>query len=235
MSQIITAHNPQPTPAPSVVSSASMLSSPSSSLAPSESISQRGKTPSAPRNPSSQKHHKLSQSFLNPAVSQPSSRDNSPLPDVLADGELVDYGDKLAIDPSTLLSSIPKHLAPVPKFPEPLPGPIYLVKRAVPVETQAAVDSSQGVPQAKRTGGKSKNKARMGVKDLPLADQTIVRAAISRMSSLLTVCCGFPDETTCWILANMANDWACRKYGRSLALTQDSEYKTLVSDQLLYV
>jgi hypothetical protein len=146
--------------------------------------------------------------------------------DILADGDLVDYGEILAIDLSTLLSGIPKCLAPEIKFPDPLPGPLHTVVRAVPLEP---VDYCK-LPPAECT--KLENKRQIKVKHLPLADQTVVSATINRMGCLLSTCFAFPDESTCWTLANMANDWVCRKYGQNLALTEQSEYKTLVSNPL---
>jgi hypothetical protein len=146
--------------------------------------------------------------------------------DILADGDLVDYGEILAIDLSTLLSSIPKCLALEIKFPDPLPGPLHTVMRVVPLEP---VNYCK-LPLAECM--KLENKCWIKVNHLPLVDQTVVSAAINCMGCLLSTCFAFPDESTCWTLANMANDWVCRKYGQNLASTEESEYKTLVSKPL---
>jgi hypothetical protein len=158
-----------------------------------------------------------------PSESQFSSCDVSPLSDALADGELADYSGDMGIDPTTILDGIPPLLAPAIRFPDPLPGTPYILKPAIqldPIDYSSMTASEHA---------KQKRKRRLQVKHLSPANQTMVSAAINRMESLLVMCCGFPNEETCWTLANMANNWACKKYGLNLALTEGSNYKNLVS------
>ncbi|KAG8702875.1 hypothetical protein FRC11_011145 [Ceratobasidium sp. 423] len=209
----------------SVVSIASSFSS----IAPSESVSQAKPTPPdvLPR-PKTKKGAKApTPSLLDvPTGSSTSSRDTSPLPEQLMDDDLAKYSSDLDIDPTTILDGIPKDLAPVLTMPEPLPAPLYVPERRVPLPT---IDLN-AFPAAERA--KIKAKHQLKVKDLKPLDQTVVSSALSRMGALLTTVCGFPDKNTAWLLACNANSWASKKYNRNLKLTKGSEYQKLLYDRI---
>ncbi|KAG8710888.1 hypothetical protein FRC11_004011 [Ceratobasidium sp. 423] len=226
LNQLIRAHQ-----SPGTATTASIVSAGSSfsSLTPSESVSQgiaASATPEAPSRPQSKKKTKApTQSTLAVPSSTP-SRDASPFPEQLADGDLAEYGSDLGIDPTKLLDGIPTHLAPLLTMPEPLPEPLYTPERLVPLP---AIDLSV-FPAAERA--KIKAKRQLKVRDLKPADNAVVSSAISRFGALLVTVCGFPDSQTAWLLACNANHWASKKHGRHLKLTKNSEYLKLLYDRI---
>jgi hypothetical protein len=234
LSQLVRAHEVPPSAA-----SAVLIASSFSSLAPSKSISQSGLAAASSESAASKskvkalscagpkKTSKASTSSLFVPSSVPSSRDTSPLPEQLAGNKLAEYGGDLDIDPTTILNDIPALLAPVIQMPNPLPGPLYIPERLVPLPP---VDWDN-LLAAERT--KLKAKRQLKVKDLKPMDQTVVSSAISQMGALLMAVCGFPDADMAWLLACKANDWASRRHGCHLKLTKGSEYLQLVSETLV--
>ncbi|CUA73258.1 hypothetical protein RSOLAG22IIIB_10679 [Rhizoctonia solani] len=229
LNQLIRAHQQDATTATaSVVSAASSLSS----ITPSESVSQGIATPtsleplaSRPR-PKPKKAKASTQSLLTISNPLPPSRDASPFLEQLVDGDLAEYHSDLGIHPAKLLDGIPAHLAPLLTMPEPLPGPLYIPERQVPLPD---IDLSV-FPAAERA--KIKVKRQLKVKDLKPADHAVVSSAISRFGALLVAVCGFPDSETAWLLACNANHWASKKHGRHLKLTKESEYLKLLYDRI---
>jgi hypothetical protein len=143
------------------------------------------------------------------------------------DGDLANYDPNLDIDPATILNGIPKKHAPTLQMPEPLPPPLYVPERTVPLPP-VNLDALSAAECAK-----VKADRQLKVKHLKSADQTVVSSALSRMGALLLAVGGFPDENTAWLLACTANNWASKKHGRHLKLTKGSEYLKLVSTILL--
>ncbi|KAG8731163.1 hypothetical protein FRC11_004837 [Ceratobasidium sp. 423] len=229
LNHLIQAHQP-----PTSVGSTVSVSSSFASLTPSESVSQGGPAAptleplprSKPKSKSKQKTKASTPSLLGVPASNASSRDTSPLPEQLADGDLAEYGSDLEIDPATILDGIPKHLAPVLEMPEPLSGPLHIPERMVPLEP---IDLT-AFSATERT--KIKAKRELKIKHLKPIDRAVVSSALSRMGALLVVVCGFPDEDTAWLLACNANHWASKKHGRNLKLVKGSEYAKLLYDRI---
>ncbi|CUA77235.1 Melanoma-associated antigen E1 [Rhizoctonia solani] len=213
LNEIISAHQAPPASVASIASTTSLFSSVTQSKSLSESKPKKKTKASTP-------------SHLKVPTPVASSRDTLPVVEQLVDGDLAEYSINLDIDPATILKGIPKDLAPILRMPEPLPGPLYIPERQVPLEP---IDLDV-FPAADRA--KIKAKRQLKVKDLKPIDQTVVSSALNRMGALIMAVCGFPNEETAWLLACNANYWASKKHRRHLKLTQGSEYLKLLYDRI---
>jgi hypothetical protein len=200
--------------------SANSIQSRDSSIAPSQSASQRHSTPSNLSTQPVRLRAGSLQPFFRATSMQPSMRDVSPAPSL----EVTDLG----VDVSEFetfadfLKDVPPILAPVATVPDPLPGPARAPQRVRPLPP---VDYS-GMTARERAATKVARKLK--VKDLIDPDKTVVSATLGRLEALLVTHGPFPNDETWRILAQQANNWACRKYGKNLTLTEADDYEQLV-------
>ncbi|KAB5588278.1 Melanoma-associated antigen E1 [Ceratobasidium theobromae] len=222
MEQLISLH--RPSPAPSAISALSLSSSAVSSLAPSESISQAG-TPTHNNTQLKAKVHPARQLTLSIPLSPEGSRDVSPAAESILTMDGNDEGpvEMAGFNLNKILGDIPSLFVIKVKMPELLPGPLHTMQRQIEPRAHDYT-SLKGAEHQKQ---KCKYK---GLKILALCscDQTVAKHAIDHMDALLACCCAFPNDKTTWILANMANMYACQKLGRNYVLTQGSEYQKLL-------
>jgi hypothetical protein len=226
MGQLISSH--KPSPAPSVVSGLSLTSSTGSSLAPSESVSQRAASirsdPKPNRVQLPQASHPQPTLQIPPSVE--GSRDVSPATESIVTVDEEDEGpiETTGFDLEKTLGGIPPPFVIEIKMPDPLPGHLHTMKR----RTDLGTHDYTGLKGAERQREKRKQEG-LKISALRPCDQPVAKLAIDRMDVLLACCCAFPDDETTWIIANMANVYACKKLGRDYALTRGSEYQKLVS------
>jgi hypothetical protein len=200
--------------------SANSIQSYDSSIAPSQSASQHHLTPSNLSTQPVHLHAGSLQLFFHATSMQPSMRDFSPALSLEVTDLEVDTSEFKTFP--DFLKDVPPILAPVATLPDPLPGPARTPQQVRPLPP---VDYSSMTAQEHVA---TKTARKLKVKDLIDPDKTVVSATLGCLEALLVTHGPFPNDETWQILAQQANNWACRKYGKNLALPKAANYEQLV-------